>query len=78
VIFAEGLPAETFLDTGNRDAFAGTAHRTVCDNRSLWLWEAFGYAPLCIIGEAVERVRLKLAARAPGHPSWAPAASLAA
>ncbi len=67
VIIADGLPAESYLDTGDRLSFAqdgaalalhpvwGMAARDV----SL-VFEAFGYAPLCITGAEVERARAGL------------------
>jgi Hint domain len=71
VLLAEGLPAESYLETGARGAFAN------CDgvvqlhpdfappsDHVAWLWETEGYAPLIVVGEQLERVRQKLARRA--------------
>lgn len=67
VILAEGLPVESYLDTGDRAAFAnggdvialhpawGAAARDV----SL-LFAAEGYAPLCVTGPEVARLRARL------------------
>jgi hypothetical protein len=62
VIMAENLPCESFLDTGNRAAFAnggrvvdlhpGFASRT---------WEAQGCAPLVVTGAALKAARRRLA-----------------
>jgi len=71
VVLAEGLAAETYLDTGNRMAFpnGGGARQLHPDfgppPGSFYLvWEALGYAPLRIVGAEVERVRARLEARA--------------
>jgi hypothetical protein len=70
VLFAEGLPAESYLETGNRAAFAngggtmslhpvfGPANDAAC-----LIWEALGYAPLVTTGEAVRRVTERVARR---------------
>jgi hypothetical protein len=67
IVLAEGLPTESFLDTGNRDAFANGGgvtqihpdFRQPPDTNCL-MWEAFHYAPLTVVGEQVERVRTAL------------------
>jgi hypothetical protein len=72
VVLAEGLATESYLDTGDRLAFAGDA---TCLHPA-WgseardaalICEAIGYAPLRVTGPEVERVRtlLKGAARSP-------------
>jgi autotransporter passenger strand-loop-strand repeat protein len=50
IVLAEGLPAETYLETGDGWNFAQAAD-------TVWRWEAAGYAPLLVTGPAVERVR---------------------
>jgi hypothetical protein len=65
VLLAEGVPAESFLDTGNRAAFenGGTAIMAHPDfSRSVW--EIASCAPLVWQGARLEAVRAKLAARA--------------
>jgi hypothetical protein len=65
VILAAGLPAETFLDTGNRSAFSNGG--LVIDAHpefSRWIRDGEGCAPLVIAGDEVERVRAMLEARA--------------
>lgn len=70
VIFAEGLPAETYLETGQRAAFANggaviQAHPRFApaDCDAQLLWAALGYAPLIIAGPEIERVRTQLGRR---------------
>ena len=67
VILAEGMPAETFLDTGNRRSFAngGTVvqlhpdfSRPVTDSHLLR--DALAYAPLAVAGAEIEHVRAHL------------------
>ena len=67
VLLAEGLPAESYLDAGAREAFAGCdgAIRLHADfaptiDRFAMLWETEGYAPLVVAGSALERVRRRL------------------
>jgi hypothetical protein len=69
VLFAEGLPVESYLEAGARDAFAngGVAVQLYPEFEAAdtaMLWEATGYAPLVIAGEAVERARGLLGQRA--------------
>jgi hypothetical protein len=69
VVLAEGLPSETFLDSGNRAAFGNAAgavklHPDFSRADTSLSWDARGYAPLCVIGEQVERLREQLAAQA--------------
>ncbi len=64
VILAEGLPAETYLEIGQRTAFAngGDAvdlHPVFAPDLSLH-WEAAGYAPLVVAGPVLARVRQRL------------------
>jgi hypothetical protein len=69
VVLAEALPAETFLDTGNRSAFANVAGAVDLfpdfgrSSNSL-RWEASAYAPLCVTGPIIDATRAHLAARA--------------
>ncbi len=69
VILAEGLPVETFLDTGMRDCFdnAGGAVRLFPDfglsDSAALAWEARGCAPLCLVGPEVDLVRAEIARR---------------
>ena len=65
VLLAEGLPCESFLDTGNRPAFAdgGTGGRVEPD-AALAVWAARGCAPLVTEGEALLAARQRLFERA--------------
>jgi hypothetical protein len=67
VLLAEGLPAESYLDTGDRQAFAGG---TISELHPAWgseardialIMDAIGYAPLRVSGPEVEQVRASLA-----------------
>jgi hypothetical protein len=64
VVLADGLPVETYLDTGGKSAFenSGTviqAHPVFAGGgvEASLHWEAFGYAPLTVTGPVVDRVR---------------------
>jgi hypothetical protein len=65
VLFAEGLPAESYLDTGNRGAFAnaGTAVMLHPDF-ALRVWQAESCARLVCEGAELTAVRAALLARA--------------
>jgi hypothetical protein len=68
VVLAEGLPAESYLDTGDRASFADgggsvalhPAWGSEMRDTSL-VMEALGYAPLRVTGPEVDRVRARLA-----------------
>ena len=65
VVFAEGLAAESYLDTGNRPSFVnGGASLTLFPGFEAASWETQGCAPLTITGETVRRARELLTARA--------------
>jgi hypothetical protein len=65
VILAEGLPAESYLDTGNRGAFAnGGADVRMHPDFALRIWEAEACAPLVYDGAKVEAARRLLLDRA--------------
>ncbi len=64
VIFAEGAPAETYLDTGQRGVFDNAAsvirmHPEVMQRRR----EAYSCAPLCLEGPMLAAIRHRLAVR---------------
>lgn len=77
ILLAEGLEAESYLDTGNRGNFADAEipnlhpDFTIHSGRKCWAEDAV--APLCIDREAVEPVWKKLAARAAALGLIAPA-----
>jgi T5SS/PEP-CTERM-associated repeat protein/uncharacterized repeat protein (TIGR03803 family) len=64
VVLAEGLPAESFLDTGQRGAFAnGGGVVALHPDFAQRLWDADGCAPLVVAGPRLERVRAALRRR---------------
>ena len=76
VLLAEGLPAESFLDTGNRESFAngGPAVTLVpAFTPAADAWAKNACAPLCRTGAGVDQLRATLArhAAALGYPSAA-------
>ena len=71
VLLAEGLPAESFLDTGNRGAFANggavvAAHADFSSGADFarGVWAAEGCATLRLAGPALVALRRRLARRA--------------
>ena len=70
VIMAENLPAESFLDTGNRAAFAnGGGARHLHPDFARQVWDAEGCAPLLCEGPVVHAIQAQLLrqAAALGH-----------
>jgi hypothetical protein len=70
VVWAEGLPTETYLDTGDRACFANGGD--VMTLHPAWrrpgpevtlVMDALGYAPLRLTGRDIDRVRAILAAQ---------------
>jgi hypothetical protein len=65
VILAEGLPCESYLDTGNRSAFANAeGPTTLHPDFALQIWEAQSCARLVYEGPALEAARSWLLDRA--------------
>jgi hypothetical protein len=65
IILAEGLPTESFLDTGNRAAFGnGGAVTRLHPDFAQRVWDADACAPLIVDGPLLARVRRRLLARA--------------
>jgi Hint domain len=67
ILLADGLPAESFLDTGNRDAFAngdGAMQLHPHFAGPADLWEVAGYAALTQTGPALAALQARLAVRA--------------
>jgi len=65
VIFAEGLPAESYLDTGNRCAFANGGEVVQAHpDFARAVWQAEGCAPLVVSGPALAAAQTALLARA--------------
>jgi hypothetical protein len=70
VLLAEGLPAESYLDTGNRSAFANGGKVVMAHpDFARRVWETQSCAPLVLSGPALAAVksRLLLQAEAHGH-----------
>ncbi len=69
VLRAEGLACESYLDTGNRSAFAGGGVVQAHPAFSRAVWAAQGCAPLALDGPRVAAARARLIARLPrlGH-----------
>jgi hypothetical protein len=72
VILAEGLPCETFLDTGNRASLTSDRQSSAAlpdlPDLTYLLWETQGYAPLLTGGPQVDSIRAGLADRAHALP----------
>jgi antigen 43 len=71
VLLAEGLPAESYLDTGDRSDFAnGGGSVQLFPNFPIRMWEAKGCAPLVVTGPELDAVRRHVNARVttPGGP----------
>ncbi len=64
-MLAEHLPAESYLDTGNRSAFAGAPRRApLTPSAALRVWRARAAAPLCAGGPRLAAIHARLLARA--------------
>jgi hypothetical protein len=77
---AQRRATETFLDTGNRGAFAGGLVQldpSFAGDSPSWRWNALGYAPLCVSDPPLERVMHRLRQRSPKLAQARPAAALA-
>ena len=67
VLLAEGLPVESYLDTGSRANFANSSGPVVLHpDFASREWEAAGCAPLVVSGPILERVRRRIAQVRPG------------
>jgi hypothetical protein len=76
VLLAEGMPAESYLDTGNRAAFANGGKGVMAHpDFALRTWQAKSCAPLVHEGPGLAAVRASLLARAIelGHATTAAA-----
>jgi hypothetical protein len=65
IILAENLAVETYLDTGNRNAFAnshGKPHAAPVFGRGRQ-WNEFAFADLCLAGTTLQNIRRALFAR---------------
>jgi hypothetical protein len=69
VVFAEGLPAESYLDTGDRANFAnGGVVVSAYPDFATRVWESEGCAPLAITGAVVAAARRRIALAAAPAP----------
>jgi collagen type I/II/III/V/XI/XXIV/XXVII alpha len=57
VVLAEGLPAETYLDTGDRAKFSGTGVLALHPDFSVRVLEAMGCAQVIVTGPQLAAVR---------------------
>ena len=64
VLLADGLPVESYLDTGDRAAFGDDRVIALHADFSSRLWEARGCAPLVVAGPKLDMVRRMLRERA--------------
>ena len=61
VVLAEGLPVESYLDTGDRGRFSNSSGPVILyPDFACRVWEAKGCAPLCVVGPQVDAVRARL------------------
>ena len=67
VVYAEGLPAESYLDVGDRENFANGGGVVRLHMDLAHHWEAGGCAPLVVWGEALEGVRAVVAGAGKGR-----------
>ena len=65
VLFANGLAAESYLDTGDRSNFSNGGHVVVLHPHfSTRVWEGMGCAKLVVAGREIDIIRRRLDARA--------------
>ena len=68
IILAEGLPVESYLETGDRSAFSnGGAVTAMFPDFAARTWEAEGCAPLVVAGAKLASIRDLVAARRRGN-----------
>ena len=78
VLLAEGLAAESYLDTGERQNFAdGGGVITLHPEFASRVWEAQGCAPLVVAGPLLDSARNQLLHQTPGRASPLTSSSLA-
>jgi Ca2+-binding RTX toxin-like protein len=63
IILAEGLPAESYLDTGNRTAFTTVPTASRHPDYNWAVWETLARAPLVVTGPTIDRLRARLTKR---------------
>jgi hypothetical protein len=65
ILIAEGTPAESYLDTGNRAAFANGGSTVMAHpDFARAIWRTGGFAPLLTGGSALHALRTRLQGRA--------------
>jgi hypothetical protein len=65
VVFAEGLPTESYLDTGNRSSFANSGGSVALHpDFASRVWDSKGCAPLVVTGAQLDAVRRRVEERA--------------
>ena len=65
VLLAEGLPCESYLDTGNRAAFANHDGAVMAHaDFARGVWQVAGCAPLCLEGPELDAIREQVLVRA--------------
>ena len=62
LVLAEGMPAESYLDTGDKAAFSGGRVIALHPNFAAHAWEMLGCAPLMLSGPILQAARARLAA----------------
>ena len=67
VVFAEGLPAESYLDAGDRTFFDDGRLVTLHPDFATRVWEANACAPLTMTGPEVDAARRRLSASSPSR-----------
>ncbi|MBU6449780.1 MAG: Hint domain-containing protein, partial [Rhodospirillales bacterium] len=66
-LFANGTPAESFLDTGHRGVFDNALDTVIALPAAMQARrEAESFAPLCTRGSKLEDIRARIASRQPG------------
>ncbi len=65
ILLAEGLPAESYLDCGDRSLFANAPGPvTLHPDMTARAWAYRGCAELCLVGPEIDAIRLRLSVRA--------------
>jgi collagen type I/II/III/V/XI/XXIV/XXVII alpha len=69
ILLADGLPTESYLDTGDRSNFSnGGVPPRLHPDFSVRMWEARGVKPLIVTGPLLEAARKSINSRAPTAP----------
>jgi hypothetical protein len=77
VVFAEGMPTESYLDTGNRSSFAnGGGLVALYPDFASHVWDSRGCGPLVVAGAQLDAVRRRIEARTAYGCAFRPAAGM--